>query len=73
MATDTGSRWGRLAAWSAEFVAPDPLPVFLGTSGTSVDIEIREDRSFWLAGSELRSGREVLAQNGNRYTLLVRR
>ena len=30
---------GQTGAWSAEFVAPDPLPVFLGTSGTSVDIE----------------------------------
>ena len=57
--------------WSAEFVAPDPLRLSLGTSGDAVHIEIREDRSFWLDGSPLQAGREVRAVNGNRYTLTL--
>ena len=61
---------GTSGSWSAEFVPPDPLRLYLGSSGDSVDIEVREDQAFWLGGSELRSGREVQADNGNSYTLL---
>ena len=57
-------------SWSAEFVPPEPLRLSLGTSGDAVDIEIREDQAYSLAGSQLQSGREVQAANGNRYTLL---
>lgn len=57
--------------WSAEFLAPDPLRIALGSSGDSVSIEQREDRNFWLGGSPLLSGREVRAANGSRYTLAL--
>ena len=38
-------------SWSAEFVPPDPLRLSLGTSGDAVNIEIREDQAYSLAGS----------------------
>lgn len=57
--------------WSAVFLAPDPVRVSLGTSGDSVNIEMRENRSFWLGDSELRSGHVVRAASGNRYTLAL--
>ena len=56
-------------SWSAEFLVPDPRRVVLGSSGDSVSIELREDRNYWLDGSELSSGRVVQAANGNRYAL----
>ena len=62
---------GESGAWSAEFLAPDPLRIALGSSGDSVNIERREDRNFWLGGSPLLSGREVRSANGNRYTLAL--
>ena len=57
--------------WSAEFVPADPLRLVLGISGDFVNIELREDRRFWLDDAELRSGRVVRAANGNRYTLAL--
>ena len=60
---------GMDGTWTAAFLAPDPLRLPLGISGDSVSIEMREDRDFWLDGSQLRSGRVVRAANGNRYTL----
>ena len=56
-------------SWSAQFLAPDPLRLALGSSGDTVTIEIREDRNFWLDDSPLLSGRVVQAANGHRYTL----
>lgn len=57
--------------WSAEFLAPDPVRLPLGISGDSVNIEMRENGSFWLDDAELRSGHVVRAGNGNRYTLAL--
>ena len=62
---------GESGIWSAEFLPPDPLRIALGASGDSVNIERREDRSFWIGGSPLLSGHEVRAANGNRYTLAL--
>jgi len=58
-------------SWSAEFLAPDPVRLPLGISGDSVNIEMRENGSFWLDDAELRSGHVVRADNGNRYTLAL--
>ena len=57
--------------WSADFLAPDPIRVALGISGDFVTIEMRENRSFWLGDSELRSGHVVRADSGSRYTLAL--
>ena len=57
--------------WSAAFLVPDPLRLALGTSGDSVNIEIRENRTFWLGGAELHSGHIARATNGNRYALAL--
>ena len=62
---------GESGTWSAEFLPPDPLRIALGTSGDSVNIERREDRSFSIGDSPLLSGHEVRAANGNRYTLAL--
>ena len=72
---DNGNRYALALSdsgdWSARFLAPDPLSVTLGSSGDSVNIEMRENRSFWLDNTELRSGRVVRADNGSRYTLAL--
>lgn len=57
--------------WSAEFVPAAPLRLALGISGDFVNIEMLENRSFWLDNSELRSGDVVRADNGSRYTLAL--
>ncbi len=58
-------------SWSAQFLAPDPVRLPLGISGDFVSIEMRENGSFWLDDTELRSGHVQRAANGNRYALAL--
>ena len=55
--------------WSAEFVAPEPAMLALGTSGESVSIESLEDGSFAIGGEPVETGALRTAANGNQYRL----
>jgi len=56
--------------WTAEFIAPDPEPLVLGTSGDAVLLQAQEDGSYLVGGEPLASGRVVEADNGNQYRLV---
>ncbi len=49
--------------WTAEYVPPDPTVVALGSSGSFVRIEIREDQTYLLDGQPLTSGQVRTVQN----------
>ena len=55
--------------WVAEFVAPDPVPLRLGSSSTSVLIQRNEDGSYSIGATPISDGVEVSADDGSRYTL----
>ena len=55
--------------WRAEFIAPDPEAVSLGTSGDRVQLQIQEDGSYQLDGEPFATGSVVDADNGNQYRL----
>ena len=57
--------------WTAAFVAPDPEPLVLGTSGDAVLLQAQEDGSYQLEGEALAAGRVVTADNGNQYRLVL--
>lgn len=57
--------------WSAAFIAPDPEPLVLGTSGDAVLLQAQEDGSYEVGGEPLASGRVVTADNGNDYRLVL--
>ena len=57
--------------WSAAFIAPDPEPLVLGTSGDAVLLQAQEDGSYEVDGEPLASGRVVTADNGNMYRLVL--
>ncbi len=57
--------------WTAAFVAPDPEPLVLGTSGDAVLLQAQEDGSYQLEGEPLAAGRVVTADNGNQYRLVL--
>ncbi len=57
--------------WSWEFLAPDPVPVALGTSGDLVFITQQEDGTYEANGQPLGAERIVEADNGNRYRLTL--
>ena len=57
--------------WSAAFIAPDPEPLVLGTSGDAVLLQAQEDGSYEVDGEPLASGRVVMADNGNQYRLVL--
>lgn len=56
--------------WTAEFIAPDPEPLVLGTSGEAVLLQAQEDGSYHVGGEPLASGHVVTADNGNQYRLV---
>ncbi len=56
--------------WTAEFIAPDPEPLVLGTSGDAVLLQAQENGSYLLDGEPLTSGTVVPADNGNQYRLV---
>ncbi len=53
--------------WSAEYVAPDPVAVALGTSGDTASVQPLEDGSAELDGAPLASGQVWRAPNGSQY------
>ena len=57
--------------WDVEYVAPDPVPVQLGTSGESLSLTRQEDRTYKTDDGELIENGEVwnLAANGSDYEL----
>lgn len=55
--------------WNAEFVAPDPVPLPLGSSGTTVLIQKNEDGSYSIGGTPISDGFEISADDGSRYRL----
>ena len=57
--------------WSWEFLAPDPVPLALGTSGDLVFITQQEDGTYQADGQPLGAERIVQADNGNRYRLTL--
>lgn len=57
--------------WSAAFIAPDPEPLVLGTSGDAVLLQALEDGSYEVDGEPLAAGRIVTADNGNQYRLVL--
>ena len=57
--------------WSAAFIAPDPEPLVLGTSGDAVLLQAQEDGTYEVDGEPLASGRVVTADNGNQYRLVL--
>lgn len=57
--------------WIATFVPPDPVPVRLGASGTSIEVQRAEDGSWSVGGELLKDGREVVAGNGSVYALVI--
>ena len=57
--------------WSWEFLAPDPVPVALGTSGDLVFITQLEDGTYQADGQPLGEDRIVTADNGNMYRLTL--
>lgn len=56
--------------WTAEFIAPDPEPLVLGTSGDAVLLQAQEDGSYHVGDEPLASGHVVTADNGNQYRLV---
>ena len=70
---DNGNRYRlRLndqGVWGAEFVAPDPVSLPLGSSGTAVLIQKNEDGSYSIGGSLISDGLEIHADDGSRYEL----
>ena len=57
--------------WSAAFVAPDPVPIPLGTSGYEANVQQVEDGSYRLNDQPLESGTVVTAGNENQYRLVL--
>ena len=57
--------------WSWEFVAPDAVPLALGTSGDLVFITQLEDGTYQADGQPLGADRIVEADNGNKYRLVL--
>lgn len=55
--------------WMAQFVDPPPDSVALGSSGDLVFVQRREDDSYVIGDTEIRSGSIVTAGNGNSYAL----
>lgn len=70
---DNGNQYrlvpGSDGTWTAEFVAPAPQLVFLGSTGEARQVSRLEDGGFTVDGRALAAGEVVTAQNGNRYTL----
>ena len=59
------------SVWQPEFIAPQPVAVPLGTSGTAVLITRREDGTYIVDGQPLANDRIVTAANGHRYRLTL--
>lgn len=57
--------------WTAEYVAPSPARVALGTSGSVVLVEVNEDGTYSINGNMFRSGETYRAANGNQYRLEI--
>ena len=57
--------------WSWEFLAPDAVPVALGTSGEFVLITQLEDGTYQADGQPLGADGIVEANNGNKYRLVL--
>ena len=55
--------------WMANFMAPDPVSVTLGSSGDSVSVQMAEDGSYMMNGMAVADGDMVAAANGNMYML----
>ena len=59
------------SGWSWDFVPPEAVSVQLGTSGDTVSITQREDRTYLADGEPLGEDRIVTADNGNMYRLML--
>ncbi len=56
--------------WTAEFIAPDPEPLVLGTSGDAILLQAQENGSYLLDGEPVTANTVVEADNGNQYRLV---
>jgi hypothetical protein len=56
--------------WTAEFIAPDPEPLVLGTSGDAILLQAQENGSYLLDGEPVTASTVVEADNGNQYRLV---
>ena len=59
--------------WIAEYVAPEPSAVALGSSGDAVLVTRQEDGTYSAGGETLESGGLVTADSGNQYRLTLHR
>lgn len=56
---------------TAEFIAPDPTLVHLGSSGESVQLQRAEDGTYRIGHTVISSGAQVTASNGDLYMLTL--